>query len=72
MQNKDLLKKKLILNRSKRNIKRNGLMKIKKQKVQSKKIERRTRLPKLKLLRLLKPFMKKKKPKNVQFKRSPT
>jgi hypothetical protein len=60
MQNKDLLKKKLILNKSKTNIKRNGLMKIKKLKLLLKRIERRMRLPRLRLLPLLKLYTKKK------------
>jgi hypothetical protein len=69
MQNKDLLKKKLILRKSKRNIKKNGLMKINKKKVQLKRIERRMRLPKLNLLRLLSTSTRKNKPKNLPFKR---
>tara|TARA_B110000285_G_scaffold99738_1_gene113621 strand:+ start:536 stop:739 length:204 start_codon:yes stop_codon:yes gene_type:complete len=64
-----LLKKKLILRKSKRNIKKNGLMKINKKKVQLKRTERRMRLPKLKLFRLPSTSIRKNKLKNLLFKR---
>jgi len=69
MLSRDLLKRKLILNKSKKNTKKNGLMRIKKHNHLLKRIERKTRLLKLKLLRQLKLYTKKKKLKNDLFKK---
>jgi hypothetical protein len=65
MPKKDFLRKKLILNKSKTNIKRNGLMKTKKLNHQLKRIERRMLLPRQRLFRLLRLSTRKNKLRNL-------
>ena len=65
MHKKDFLRKKLILNKSKTNIKRNGLMKTKKLNQESKRTERRMQLPRQRLFKLLRLSTRKNKLRNL-------